>query len=56
MRAPLAQRGTEAVEPRRKLAATIDTLDSVTVNNAKCEMLGRWNYARTWDGILEACA
>jgi len=46
----------DAAALRAKLAATIDTLDSATVNDANREVLARWNYARTWDGILEACA
>ena len=46
----------DAAELRAKLAATIDTLDPEAVRGANREVLARWNYARTWDGILEACA
>ena len=46
----------DAAELGAKLAATIDTLDPEAVNHANREVLARWNYARTWDGILEACA
>ncbi len=46
----------DAAELRAKLAATIDTLDPKAVICANREVLARWNYARTWDGILEACA
>lgn len=46
----------DAAELRAKLAAAIDTLDPETVIRANREVLERWNYARTWDGILEACA
>ena len=46
----------DAADLRAKLAATIDTLDPEAVNGANREVLARWNYARTWDGILEACA
>jgi len=46
----------DTAELRAKLAATIDTLDPEAVICANREVLARWNYARTWDGILEACA
>lgn len=46
----------DAAELRAKLVATLDTLDPETVKTANREVLARWNYARTWDGILEACA
>jgi glycosyltransferase involved in cell wall biosynthesis len=46
----------DAAELRAKLVATLDILDPETVKTANREVLARWNYARTWDGILEACA
>ena len=46
----------DAAELRSKLTATIDTLDPETVRRANREVLARWNYASTWNGILEACA
>ena len=46
----------DAADLRAKLAATLDTLDTEEVIRANREVLARWNYARTWDGILEACA
>ena len=45
----------DVAELRAKLIATIDGLDPEAVASANREILGRWNYARTWDGILEAC-
>lgn len=46
----------DAAELRAKLAATIDTLYGDALEKANREVLERWNYARTWDGILEACS
>jgi glycosyltransferase involved in cell wall biosynthesis len=46
----------DAADLRATLAATIDGLDPEAVARANREVLARWNYARTWDGILEACA
>ena len=46
----------DAAELLSKLTAILDTLDPETVRRANREVLARWNYARTWDGILEACA
>jgi len=45
-----------AAELRARLVATIDGLDPEMVASANREVLARWNYARTWEGILEACA
>lgn len=39
-----------------RLVATIDDLDPETVAIANQEVLARSNYAKTWQGILEACA
>ena len=45
----------DAAELRARLAATIDTLAPEAVDSANREVLARWNFSRTWDGILEAC-
>lgn len=45
----------DAAELRARLVATIDNLDLDLVKSANREVLERWNYARTWDGILEVC-
>ena len=46
----------DAAELRAKLLATIDDLDRESVSAANRELLGRWNYARIWDDMIEACA
>jgi glycosyltransferase involved in cell wall biosynthesis len=45
----------DAADLRARLAATIDTLAPEAVDSANREVLARWNFTRTWDGILEAC-
>lgn len=46
----------DAADLRAKLAATIDSLDREAVERANREVLARWNYARTWQEMLEVCA
>jgi glycosyltransferase involved in cell wall biosynthesis len=46
----------DAVDLRAKLSLVLDTLDPEIVMRANEDVLARWNYARAWGGILEACA
>lgn len=46
----------DAADLRAKLSLVLDTLDPEIVMRANEEVLGQWNYARAWGGILEACA
>ena len=41
---------------RERLVATIDAPDPGELERANSEVLARWSYAATWDGIVEACA
>jgi len=46
----------DAADLRTKLAAAIDSLDPEAVECANREVLACWNYARTWQEMLEICA
>jgi len=46
----------DTADLRTKLAAMIDSLDPEAVERANREVLARWNYARTWQEMLEVCA
>jgi glycosyltransferase involved in cell wall biosynthesis len=45
----------DAADLRSKLSLVLDTLDPEIVKRANEDILARWNYARAWGGILEAC-
>lgn len=46
----------DAATLREQLVATIDALDPEELARANREVLARWSYAATWDGIVKACA